>query len=246
MIDRFLASIYPLLMVLPIIAFLCLWYLRALSEKEDWRVGFLKAALLWGAIMLLTTELLSVLAAIHPSTLALTWMLVIASSLYLIRRQLVEYEESPMVVARRIFAFPAEDGWWAVPLIPAVIIALTTATIALIAPPNNWDSMTYHMSRVEHWRANASVTHYPTNVVWQLYLSPWAEFGILQFQTLGFGSDRLANSVQWFAFVGSMAGVSLLVRSLGGPFLAWLFCNRLRVRTTWSVGFLCLQPSISF
>ncbi len=125
-----------------------------------------------------------------------------------------------MVVARRIFAFPAEGGWWAVPLIPAVIIALTTATIALIAPPNNWDSMTYHMSRVEHWRANASVTHYPTSVVWQLYLNPWAEFAILQFQTLGFGSDRLANSVQWFAFVGSMAGVSLLVRSLGGPFLA--------------------------
>ncbi len=66
MIDRFLASIYPLLMVLPIIAFLCLWYLRALSEKEDWRVGFLKAALLWGAITLLTTELLSVLAASTP------------------------------------------------------------------------------------------------------------------------------------------------------------------------------------
>lgn len=80
--------------------------------------------------------------------------------------------------------------------------------------------MTYHMSRVEHWRVNASVAHYPTNVVWQLYLNPWAEFAILQFQTLGFGSDRLANSVQWFAFVGSMVGVSLLTKLLGGTLLA--------------------------
>ena len=98
----------------------------------------------------------------------------------------------------------------------AAAIALTTAVIALVAPPNNWDSMTYHMSRVEHWRVNNSVAHYPTNIEWQLYLNPWAEFAILQFQTLGFGSDRLANLVQWFAFVGSMVGVSLLVRILGG------------------------------
>ena len=111
---------------------------------------------------------------------------------------------------------PAGERWWIVPLVPAVAIAITTAVIALVAPPNNWDSMTYHMSRVEHWRVLNSVAHYPTNIEWQLYLNPWAEFSILQFQTLGFGSDRLANLVQWFAFVGSMVGVSLLVRILGG------------------------------
>lgn len=239
MIDQFLKLIYPCLMLLPIIAFLCLWCLRALFEKEDWRVGFLKAALLWGTVTLLMTELLSVLAAIRPSTLALAWILVIASSLYLIRRHIVEDGVSLMVVAKRTFAFPAEGGWWAVPLIPAVIIALTTATIGLIAPPNNWDSMTYHMSRVEHWRANASVAHYPTNVVWQLYLNPWAEFAILQFQTLGFGSDCLANSVQWFAFVGSMVGVSLLVRLLGGS----LFAQSLAALVVASTPMVILQST---
>ena len=34
-------------MVLPIAAFVCLWCLTTFSQKEDWRVGFLKAALAW-------------------------------------------------------------------------------------------------------------------------------------------------------------------------------------------------------
>ena len=216
MIDQFLESIHPFLMVLPIAAFVCLWCLTTFSQKEDWRVGFLKAALAWGAITLLMTELLSIFAAIHPTTLAVGWIIVITASVCLIRRHTVEEREGLMMVAKRIFTFPPEDRWWIAPLIPVGMIALTTLAIALIAPPNNWDSMTYHMSRVEHWRANASVAHYPTNVVWQLFLNPWAEFAILQFQTLGFGSDRLANSVQWFAFVGSLVGVSLLLRLLGG------------------------------
>ena len=199
---------------------MCLWCLTAFSDKEDWRVAFLKAAVLWGSITLLITELLSVFSAIRPAPLALAWILVIATSLYFIRRHIVEEGISPRLVARELLRLPAGDRWWLVPLVPAAAIAITTAVIALIAPPTNWDSMVYHMSRVEHWRVNNSVAHYPSNIEVQLYQNPWAEFAILQFQTLGFGSDRLANLVQWFAFVGSMVGVSVLVRILGGAYFA--------------------------
>lgn len=171
-LNRFLESVSFLLMSLPIIAFACLWYVTTFSEREDWRVGFLKAAVLWGSLTLLITELLSVFVAICPATLALAWILVIASSLYVIRRHFVEEGESPIVVTGRLFALPAGDRWWIVPLVPAAAIVVATAVVALIAPPNNWDSMTYHMSRVEHWRVNGSVIHYPTNVVWQIYLNP--------------------------------------------------------------------------
>ena len=212
-------SVSFILMALPIIAFAGLWYLTTLSDRQDWRVGFLKAALLWGSATLLITEVLSVFAAVRPTTLSLAWIVVIVSALYVIRRRIVE-EAVPLAVAKTLFMLPAGSRWWIVPLVPAAAIALTTVVIALVAPPNNWDSMTYHMSRVEHWRVNNSVAHYPTNMEWQLYLNPWAEFAILQFQTLGFGSDRLANLVQWFAFVGSMVGVSLLVRTLGGAYFA--------------------------
>ena len=36
--------------------------------------------------------------------------------------------------------------------------------VALLAPPNSWDSMTSHMARVSHWEANPSVDHYSTFV----------------------------------------------------------------------------------
>ncbi|MCC6964931.1 MAG: hypothetical protein IT391_01435 [Nitrospira sp.] len=66
MIDQFFKPIYPCLMLLPVLAFLCLWCLRVLSEREDWRVGFLKAALWWATATLLVTELLSAFSASVP------------------------------------------------------------------------------------------------------------------------------------------------------------------------------------
>jgi 4-amino-4-deoxy-L-arabinose transferase-like glycosyltransferase len=74
--------------------------------------------------------------------------------------------------------------------------------------------MTYHMSRVAHWIQNQSVSHYPTNILRQLYLTPGSEFIITHFQILS-GGDRLANFVQWFSMVGSACGVSLIAKQLG-------------------------------
>jgi 4-amino-4-deoxy-L-arabinose transferase-like glycosyltransferase len=93
-------------------------------------------------------------------------------------------------------------------------IVITTMLIAFIAPPNSWDSMTYHMSRVTHWMQHQSVFHYPTHITRQLFLSPWAEFSIMHFQILT-GSDRFANLVQWFSMVGSLIGISLITKLLG-------------------------------
>jgi 4-amino-4-deoxy-L-arabinose transferase-like glycosyltransferase len=71
--------------------------------------------------------------------------------------------------------------------------------------------MTYHMSRVMHWFQQGSVAHYPTNILRQLELNPWAEFAILHLQVLS-GGDYLANLVQWFSMVGCLIGVSLIAR----------------------------------
>ena len=86
--------------------------------------------------------------------------------------------------------------------------------IALIAPPNTWDSMTYHMSRVAHWIQNKTLAHYPTHILRQLSFTPGAEFVIMNFQILS-GGDRFANLVQWFSMLGSVIGVSLIAKQLG-------------------------------
>ncbi len=120
-------------------------------------------------------------------------------------------------------------AWSQFPLAQAVLICLVLGLVgitALIAPPNTWDSMTYHMPRVVHWIENQSLTHYPTHNTRQLYLQPWAEYAITHLQILT-GSDRFANILQCFSMAGCAIGSSLVARLLGctiqGQFLTALF-----------------------
>ena len=86
--------------------------------------------------------------------------------------------------------------------------------VAWIAPPNNVDSLLYHMSRIMHWAQNGSLEHYATGYHHQLLTPPWAELANLHLRTL-WGSDRPANLVQWFSMVGSVVIASGVGELLG-------------------------------
>jgi 4-amino-4-deoxy-L-arabinose transferase-like glycosyltransferase len=93
-------------------------------------------------------------------------------------------------------------------------LLLVLGVTAVEAPPNSLDSLTYHMPRVVHWMQNASVGHYPTYELRQLYLQPGAEFALLHLQLLS-GGDHLAGLVQWGSMLGALTGTSLIARELG-------------------------------
>ena len=99
-------------------------------------------------------------------------------------------------------------------LLAVVFIIGVLAIIAYVSPPNDWDSMTYHMGRVMHWLQNGSVVHYPTHIMRQLGYPPWGEFAIMHLQALA-GSDRFAPLVQWVGMLGCLIGVSLIVQEFG-------------------------------
>ena len=94
----------------------------------------------------------------------------------------------------------------------AFTLAMTFAT-GILYPPNNWDSMTYHMARVEHWISDKSVSFYPTAIVRQNYQLPLAEFTIMHLQVLT-RSDLLANLVQWICFLVSIVIAALIAAEL--------------------------------
>ncbi len=96
----------------------------------------------------------------------------------------------------------------------AVIAALTLIT-AIAAAPLTWDSLTYHLPRVAHWAQNESVSFYPAHIIRQLHAPPWAEYAMLHLYLVT-GGDRLANLVQWGAFLGCLVGASGLARALAG------------------------------
>lgn len=178
------------------------------SYVGSWRMAALTASVMAGVLMVCFTEGLSLLGALSPAEILTLW--VVAGGLLAWR---VWRQRGTLVWANPSAAWPG--GVDRLLLVSVGLLVGFLGVLAVIAPPNTYDSMTYHMSRVVHWIQNNSVYHYPTSIGRQLFLPPGAEFAILHLQLLTRG-DRFANLVQWSSLVGSLTGVSLLAKQLGG------------------------------
>lgn len=185
--------------VLPLITWL-LFFAFARCNALDWRVSFLAASVGWGGAVTFLTELLSYFNMLNRICLSVGWvtLAIIAGVLF--------SRSGPIP---RTFEVPMRSRFDKFMIFSIVGILLSTFAISVVSPPNTNDSMTYHMSRVMHWYQQGNVAHYPTNILRQLELNPWAEFAILHLQSLS-GGDYLANLIQWFSMVGCLAGVSLI------------------------------------
>jgi hypothetical protein len=195
---------------LPVAAYLALLW-AFLRSGEGLRSGALRAAIYWGAFLALVTELLSAVRAITRPSLAIAWATLTVGALLWggVLRQTGEKHSSLREDLSQIGRFDLALLGWVV--LSIVLIGIN----AVLAPPNTWDAMCYHMSRVAEWMTNRDVDLYPTFYSAQLFLSPWAEYAILHLDLL-FGADRLVNLVEWLSMVGTVIGVSLVAKRLGG------------------------------
>jgi hypothetical protein len=200
-----------MLVFLPVVSLLLIFLaFRFRSKSQSWREAFLATFVLLGTITVLVTEGLSLFHGIAFLSIACYWCAVAlgaAGFLYVSIKNLPEREkvagEKPTFVSRLLFAGVA-------------LYVLILAVIALMAPPNTWDSMEYHMPKVMHWIQNGSVSFYPTAIRRQNILSPGAEYAVMHLQLLS-GSDRFANFAEWFGMLGSLVATSLIARQLGAP-----------------------------
>jgi len=211
-----------MLVAIPLLSFYFIFLifykrLNGLSSLPCWRNAFLSASVVWAVILTAITECLSVLSLITFNWVLFSWGLVCIAS-GLIYHMLGRRQKS--IVRFEFSKIPRSEA----PLLFSIaFIVIMVGLIALIAPPNNWDSMVYHMSRVAHWIQNKTLVHYPTHILRQLSFTPAAEFVIMNFQILS-GGDRFANFVQWFSMLGSIIGVSLIAKQLGaGIYVARYF-----------------------
>jgi hypothetical protein len=101
-------------------------------------------------------------------------------------------------------------------IVVVLIVALFTSLVALGAPPNTWDGMTYHMSRIVHWINNQSINFYPTPIPRQNYMPALAEEAMMHVDLLSKG-DTYVNFVAWSYFIFSIAVVSVIIEELGLP-----------------------------
>jgi len=199
----------------PLLCFLLIFLLILLrydGKADKIRHAFIYAAVVWGILIVISTEALSALEAVSFKGIFLFWFvasLFVLFLLYAFQRgkmgNLIPTAKPTRISVISIFSI-------------ITVFVFVEGLVALIAPPTNWDAMTYHMSRIVHWIQNRSVAFYPTSILRQDYQMPWAEYALLHFQVLS-GGDYLANLVQWFSMAGSLVGVSLIARELGADTL---------------------------
>jgi hypothetical protein len=179
---------------------------------------FLRALVLFGAVVALLTEILSPFHLLRRAPLTAAWLAVAlaAAALLYFRRP-----ELPRVPIR-----PLEVAIAGVVAVIAGIVGLT----AILSPPNSADAMAYHMPRVIYWAQSGSVAFFPTSYFNQISLQPLAEYLMLHTYVLS-GGDHFINLVAFAAFLGSVVGVSAVAGALGigsrGQAFAPLVCATL-------------------
>ncbi len=186
------------------------------------REALLYAASILGAALVLSVEVLSVFHLLDLYHLLLFWLLVISVGVISIWRGYQKRKNFGIIDVRRFFVIEQ------IFIFMILLIVIATLIISIIAPPNNWDSLTYHMSRVVHWIQNKTVAHYPTTIPRQNFFPPGSEYIIANFQILS-GTDRFAGLVQWLAMVGCVMGVSVITMYLNGDRIPQIFSSLITV-----------------
>lgn len=176
-------------------------------QKAAWRESLLQATLVWSILLTLMVEITSLVNLIRWWAWGIIWGLILT---FLIGKL---FRDKANILS--LFKWPHQFNKMEILLISCLIFYLSLLLlVAATAVPNTWDSMTYHLPRIMHWLHDHSVTNYPTNILRQLYQSPWAEYAVMNWMLLS-GNDTFANLVQWTAMVGSLIGGSLIAKEMG-------------------------------
>jgi hypothetical protein len=240
--------------LLPLLAFILLFLI--FNQANCWRSSLLYSSIVWGFVLALLTEILSLFKTIILLNLSLAWFAVDTSLLSFIcfhkiylgsglkldfvgehpqNQALNQTLELPNFRTVRKAALRQLDLDTRLSIASILFVILGVGLIAIIAPPNTWDAMNYHMSRVMHWMQNGSLAHYPTSYEPQLYQSPFTELIILNFYILS-GGDYFANAVQWISMIGCVVGTSLMAKQIDGSLRSQLLAALISV--TIPIGIL--------
>lgn len=188
------------------------------NGKKDNVTAYIQAAVVWMLFCFAVTEALSAVHGIRFRNLFILWGifdLVLVAMLGFRRTEVWKLIPWDKLNGSTICAHCRKNSYYLI----IVIIGASAGLLALVTVPHNWDSMTYHLSRITYWVQNQSVEHYATNSIREISSPVLAEFVNLHVYVLCRGSDQLLNMLQWFSYLTNAVMVLCIARRLG--------CNRL-------------------
>jgi len=181
-------------------------------HRHHFTEGIVRSTLVFSVLVVAGTELLSIPYIFNFTGVFMYWSaLCILLSVYLYSTGIAK-AAALYISSRKLL--PSVLSWRNGIAILLLLLVILAFIKCVAYPPNNWDSMTYHMSRVAHWASNSSARHYPTHVYRQLYQPPFAEFVIAHIYILS-KNDMLSNAVQLCYLLAILACTFSLAQTLG-------------------------------
>ena len=159
------------------------------------RLANIKAFIGIALISYIICEILSLFNVFSFKYVLISWFLINGLMIYLNRKKI---KLSVFSILSQKVKIPKKEK--NVLFFISFVFILPLLLLAIFIPPNNWDSMAYHLPRIEHWIQNKNIYPYPTNIVRQVLTSPLSEYMIANFQILA-STDAFSNLVQFASFI---------------------------------------------
>jgi hypothetical protein len=205
------------MVVIILISYILFFFIFIEKDGTGLREALVKSFLVEFLLILFSTEVLSLINQITYKGVLFFWILiVIFESIALLG--LVRSKKYDIALINYLKGKVILDWFEWLILFFIGLTCSVTLLIALLSPPNNYDSMTYHMARVAEWIQYQNVNFYPTAIPRQNYSPPLAEYAILHLQVLS-KSDYFANLVQWSSYLIAIILTSLVVKELKIPLI---------------------------
>lgn len=178
---------------------------------RPWREAALLGAVVMGVWCVVGTEGLSQARMLSRWPIAAWWAIGCgAAGVVVVRRGL----GIRAIVPDGEGSKPARDPLAIAYIALAAVIVVWSIALGAITPPNNSDTMAYHLPRQIYWLEQGSVEHFPATILRQITTPPFSEFVGVNLMAMT-GSDALHNLVQGVAFALCVCGASLIARELG-------------------------------
>lgn len=165
----------------------CYFALKAKKNRliESW----CRAAAAFVALAYFSLEILSVFRMVIRTAMIVFWAIVFAILVILSFLRLQKEKDRPKELAVRLAG--------AIKCHKTVCtLAVALLSLAVYTVPYNWDSMTYHLSRIANWTQNRSVAHYATHNIREIVSPVLAEFINLHVYILSGERDIFFSLVQ--------------------------------------------------
>lgn len=191
-------------MLIYIVFILILFCIRSKYKTITWSNIIIYGSLVFSGLIVLVTESFSLINAINPLSIISFWSVLTLSLIYYFYRQHFFKKDSIISfynkILKKIVSFSLlEKTLFIIILLSVISIFLQ----GILYPPNNWDSLTYHLSRIMYWLSNENVNHFSTHILRHLYQPPFAEYVIMHINVIQ-GNDYLSNTIQLFYLVLSL------------------------------------------